>query len=172
MEQNFGPYLEIARIQSEMNKMFEVLLEMRDEGSGTDVNAWIPSVDVCEDSESLILRAELPGVPLESLRVTAVSGALVISGERTASKPPQNAKFHCMERNFGRFRRVIPLGLPINTREAIATIGNGLLEVRFRKVSNRRGEEVTVNVETEEPPHAERAISAQRGAARSRKEKR
>jgi HSP20 family protein len=170
MEQNFGPYLEIARIQSEMNKMFEVLLEMRDEGSGPDVNAWIPSVDVCEDSECLIVRAELPGVPLESLRVTAVSGALVVSGERTALQPPQNAKFHCMERSSGRFRRVIPLGLPINTREAVASLGNGLLEVRFPKVSNRRGEEVAIAVE-KEPAEAARAIAAQRGAPRSRKEK-
>lgn len=170
MEQNFGPYLEIARIQSEMNKMFEVLLEMRDEGGGPDVNAWIPSVDVCEDSESLILRAELPGVPLESLRVTAVSGAVVISGERTAANPPQHAKFHCMERNSGRFRRVIPMGLPINTRDAAATLANGLLEVRFRKVSNRRGEEVAINV-TEAPAQTDTAIAAQRGAPRSRKEK-
>ena len=164
MEQNFGPYLEIARIQSEMNKMFEVLLEMRDEGSGPDVTAWIPSVDVCEDSESLILRAELPGVPLESLRVTAVSGALVISGERTAAQPPQHAKFHCMERNSGRFRRVIPLGLPINTRDAVATIGNGMLEVRFPKVSNRRGEEVAINV-TVSPTQEVQAITTQSGPA-------
>lgn len=168
MEQNFGPYLEIARIQSEMNKMFEVLLEMRDEGSGPDVNAWIPSVDVCEDSESLILRAELPGVPIESLRVTAVSGALVISGDRTAIQPPQHAKFHCMERNSGRFRRVIPMGLPINTRDAIATLGNGMLEVRFRKVSNRRGEEVAINV-TVSPTQAVQTISTQPGPAHSAK---
>ena len=165
MEQNFGPYLEIARIQSEMNKMFEVLLEMRDDGSGPDVNAWIPSVDVCEDSEHLILRAELPGVPLESLKVTAVSGALVLSGERTVLKPPTHAKFHCMERNSGRFRRVIPLGLPINTRDAIATLTNGMLEVRFPKVSNRRGEEVAITVSpTQDETHA---IATQRGPIRS-----
>ncbi len=152
MEHSFGPYLEIARIQSEMNKMFEVLLDLRDE-AGPEVNAWIPSVDVCEDDESLIVRAELPGVPRASLRVAAVSGALVISGERTGGKPPQDVKFHCLERTFGRFRRVIPIGLPINTRDAHASLANGLLEVRFGKVSNRRGEEVPIPVhDAEEAP--------------------
>lgn len=150
MEQNFGPYLEIARIQSEMNKLFDVLLELKEDGSGGDVNAWIPSVDVCEDHDGLILRAELPGVPVESLKVSAVSGALVISGERSRNQPSTPVRFHCMERNFGRFRRVVPLGRPINTRGAHAALHNGVLTVVFPKVSNRRGEEVAIPVELKE----------------------
>jgi len=150
MEHSFGPYLEIARIQSEMNKMFEVLIDLKEGGAGPEVNAWIPSVDVCEDDGALILRAELPGVPGNTLKVAAVSGAVVITGERVSGKPPENVRFHCMERTFGRFRRVIPIGLPINTRDANATLKNGLLEVRFGKVFNRRGEEVPIPVHVAE----------------------
>lgn len=150
MEHSFGPYLEIARIQSEINKMFEVLLEFKDEGGGTNTNAWIPSVDVCEVKEELVLRAELPGVPANSVRLTALSGALVITGDRPRTQPGEDAKFHCMERSFGKFRRVIPLGLPINTRDARAILKNGILSVYFPKVSNRRGEEVVIPVATAE----------------------
>ncbi|MFQ5701610.1 MAG: Hsp20/alpha crystallin family protein [Acidobacteriota bacterium] len=150
MDQNFGPYLEIARIQSEMNKLFNVLLELRDESSEGGVDAWIPSVDVCEDERGLILRAEVPGVPSGSLKVTAVSGALVISGERARNRPPENVKFHCMERTYGKFRRVIPLGLPINSRGATAHLHDGVLEVCFPKVPNRRGEEVVIPVKVTE----------------------
>ena len=146
MEHSFGPYLEIARIQSEMNKMFEVLVEMKNEAGDTGSSSWIPSVDVCEDSEKLILRAELPGVPIDSVRVTAMSGALVITGNRPRTEPGDHAKFHCMERSFGKFRRVVPLGLPINTRDANAVLKNGILSVHFPKVSNRRGEEVEIPV--------------------------
>src|SRR5262245_40310088 len=78
MEHSFGPYLEIARIQSEMNKLFDVLLEMRDEvGGEANVHAWIPSVDVCQNGEGLVVRCELPGVPASSLKVTALGGALI-----------------------------------------------------------------------------------------------
>jgi HSP20 family protein len=150
MEHSFGPYLEIARIQSEMNKMFDVLVELKDEAADPDTNAWIPSVDVCEDKDRMILRAELPGVPRESVRLTALSGALVITGDRPKNQPAEQVKFHCMERSFGKFRRVIPLGLPINTRDATAILKNGILSVHFPKVSNRRGEEVVIPVATPE----------------------
>ena len=146
MENNFGPYLEIARIQSEMNKLFDVLLEMRDEGPESNVNAWIPSVDVCQDSHGLILRAELPGVPPSTLKLSALGGALIITGERQRTEPNGQVKFHCMERIPGKFRRVVPLGVPINTRDARAALRGGVLEVFFPKVPNRRGEEVSIPV--------------------------
>jgi HSP20 family protein len=146
MEHSFGPYLEIARIQSEMNKLFDVLLEMKDEAEGeSQANAWIPSVDVCQTEDGLILRAELPGVVVSSLKLSALGGALIIKGERPKSQP-KNVKFHCMERIGGKFRRVVPLGTPINTRDARATMRNGVLEVFFPRVSNRRGEEVVIPV--------------------------
>lgn len=147
MDHSFGPYLEIARIQSEMNKLFDVLLVMKDEGEGeSQVNAWIPNVDVCQNSDGLIVRAELPGVALESLKLSALGGALIIQGERPRTQAPPKAKFHCMERIGGKFRRVVPLGTPINTRDARAAISNGILEVFFPRVSNRRGEEVLIPV--------------------------
>ena len=146
MEHHFGPYLETARIQSEMNKLFDVLLEMRDEASESNVTSWIPSVDVCQNAEGLVLRAEVPGVPPQSMRISALGGALIITGERTRHQPKGEVKHHCVERTSGRFRRVVPLGLPINTRDASATLRDGVLEVFFPKVSNRRGEEVVIPI--------------------------
>jgi len=151
MEHSFGPYLEIARIQSEMNKLFDVLLVMRDEeGTEEFVNAWIPSVDVCRTSEGLVLRAELPGVPSKTLKLSALGGALIIMGERPRRQPAGQVKFHCMERVTGKFRRVVPLGVPINTRDARAILRHGVLEVFFPKVTNRRGEEVMIPVQSAE----------------------
>ncbi|HZI93649.1 MAG TPA: Hsp20/alpha crystallin family protein [Patescibacteria group bacterium] len=147
MEHSFGPYLEMARIQSEMNKLFDVLLEMRDEeGDESSVHQWIPSVDVIQTSEGLVVRCELPGVPAAKLKVTALGGALIVTGERPSHQPEGDVKFHCMERLSGRFRRVIPLGMPINTRDATAALKAGVLEVFFPKVPNRRGEEVVIPV--------------------------
>lgn len=147
MEHSFGPYLEIARIQSEMNKLFDVLLEMRDAaGDEPNVHSWIPSVDVCQTSKGLVVRCELPGVPAAGLRVSALGGALIVTGERPRHQAGGAVKFHCMERVSGRFRRVIPLGLPINTRDATAVLKEGVLEVFFPKVPNRRGEEVIIPV--------------------------
>jgi len=150
MEQDFGPYLEVARIQSEMNKLFNALLEMREAGGESSVNSWIPSVDVIQNIEGLVVRCDLPGVPLESLKLTALAGALVIVGERPRQQTEGQVKFTCMERTGGRFRRVVPLVMPINTRDASARLDEGVLEIFFPKVSNRRGEEVTIPITTPE----------------------
>src|SRR5262249_9758671 len=105
MEHSFGPYLEIARIQSEMNKLFDVLLVMKeDKEGGAQASAWIPSVDVCQTPDGLIVRAEVPGVPVETLKLSALGGALIIRGERPRTQPAGQAKFHCMERTGGKFR--------------------------------------------------------------------
>ena len=58
-------------------------------------------------------------------------------------------EFQLAERGFGPFRRVIQLGVPVNTRLAKATLNNGLLRICFPKVPNRRGEAVPIEVETE-----------------------
>src|SRR5262249_49363528 len=133
--------------QSEMNKLFDVLLEMRDgEGDEQGMHAWIPSVDMCQTSDGLVVRCELPGVPIDTLRVSALGGALIVMGERPRHQPAREVKFHGRERVSGRFRRVIPLGMPINTRDATGVLRKGVLEVFFPKVPNRRGEEVVIPI--------------------------
>ena len=150
MDQDFGPYLELARIQSEMNKLFDAVTEMRGGGPESTATSWVPSVDVCRTTEGLILRCDLPGVPSDKLRLTALGGALVISGERPRHQPQGKVKFTCVERTGGEFRRVIPLATSINTRGARATLRAGVLEVFFPNVSNRRGEEVVIPVQIPE----------------------
>ena len=150
MEQDFGPYLELARIQSEMNKLFDAVTEMRAGGPDSAASSWIPSVDVCRTEEGLYLRCDLPGVSQEGLRLTATGGALVIAGDRPRQHTEGRVKFTCVERTGGRFRRVIPLATSINTRGARATLRAGVLEVFFPNVSNRRGEEVVIPVQTAE----------------------
>jgi len=153
MDGNFGHFLEIARIQSEVNKLFDFLLQTRSaEGSGEQ--RWLPNVDVMETESEVVLRCEVPGVPREGLKLTAQGGALVIAGDKKPSHPGEKLKFHCMERAYGAFQRVIHLPPMINTREARACLKNGVLTVYFPKVLNRRGEEVVILIEEEEPVSA------------------
>jgi len=148
MDGNFGHFLEIARIQSEVNKLFDVILET--EGAeGDGAQRWLPNVDICECEDRLVVKCEVPGVTLQDLKVTAQGDALVISGDKAPIRPQSEAKFHCMERAYGQFRRVVHLPQQVNTREARATLNNGVLTILFPKVSNRRGEEVAIRIQEE-----------------------
>jgi len=146
MDGNFGHFLEIARIQSEVNKLFDVLLETRG-AEGDGVQKWLPNVDICETDALVIVRCEVPGVCREVLKVSAQGGALVISGEKAPSAGEGSVKFHCVERAYGQFRRLVHMPSQINTREARAVLDNGLLTIVFPKVPNRRGEEVQIPIQ-------------------------
>jgi len=149
MDGSFGHFLEIARIQSEVNKLFDVLVKCHTAG-GEGAQVWLPNVDVIETEGSVVVRCELPGVSREGLRACAQGTALVISGDKHPDAAPRNAKHHCVERASGPFRRVVHLPPMVNTREARGSLENGVLTITFPKVANRRGEEVVIPIHEED----------------------
>jgi HSP20 family protein len=147
MTRSFGPLLEVARIQSEINRLFDNLLDL---GAGEkDGTTWIPNVDILESDDTLTVKVELPGVGLEDLDLEVTSGNITIQGSKPRPGLSGQVEFLLAERSFGAFRRVIQLGVPVNTRQAKATLKNGLLRICFPKVPNRRGEAVPIEVEGE-----------------------
>ena len=141
-----GPTLEIARIQSEINRLFESLLELRQAGDAAQP-VLMPNTDIVNGPDTLTLLVELPGVALADLELTADGGNITIEGEKKpVSLPGELKEGHCVERAFGRFRRVISLNYPINTHRAEAQLRHGLLTIVFPKVENRRGGAVPIPV--------------------------
>lgn len=146
MRNLLGPFLEVARIQSEINHLFESLRDL--EHPSRTGGGWIPNVDILETAEELVVKAELPGVEPDDLRVTVGGGELAFEGRRRDPSHADGDVVHLEERQHGEFRRTVVLGVPVNTRNAEAVLVDGLLRVRFPKVPNRRGERVAVEVTT------------------------
>ena len=144
MTKTIGPFLEVARIQSEINQLFDNLSDL--EQTAADGGGWIPNVDVIETSDELLVHAELPGVAADGLSVTVGGGHLHLQGTKPDRDAREGEVARSADRRFGRFRRSIHLGVAVNTRLAEATLANGLLRVRFPKVPNRRGEVVAIEV--------------------------
>lgn len=140
----FGPLLEVARIQSEINRLFNNLLDLG--VPGQESGAWIPNADILETPDDLVVMVELPGVEAADLALSVHGGNVILRGDKRKSDPDGSPRFHAAERPFGRFRRVINLGVPVNTHRAEAKLEHGLLRIRFPKVPNRRGQEVPIEV--------------------------
>src|SRR4030095_515155 len=66
---------------------------------------WSPEIDISEDDHGYLLKADLPEMKKEDVRVTVEDGILSVSGERKIEKEDQKKKFHRIERSFGTFRR-------------------------------------------------------------------
>lgn len=145
MTDTLGPLMEVARIQSEINRLFENLSSLGGDETGS---SWMPNADILETAEDLVLRIELPGVEPADLALSVHGGDIIIRGEKHRAEHLSDHVQVETERAFGPFRRVIHLGVPVNTRQAEASLVDGLLTIRFPKVPNRRGEEVPIEVST------------------------
>lgn len=146
LQKTMGSMLEIARIQSEINRLFENLLELKQPGDETG-HSWMPNMDIIDGAESLTVLVELPGVAAEDLELQADGGDIVIRGEKKQTfASGDETRFHCLERGYGRFQRVVSLNYPVNTHRAVAELRSGVLRLVFPKVPNRRGGAVSIPV--------------------------
>ncbi len=141
------PLTAMSLLQREINQLFERLAEI-DRSEGTVAGEWSPSVDVYESRGKLVLVAEVPGLPPESVRVVVRDRELVISGERRERRPSVGiAAFLCMERPSGRFERTIPLDVAVDVKQAAARLEGGLLTVTLPRLKDRRGRETAIPIE-------------------------
>ena len=146
MTKGLGSMLEVARIQSEINRLFDNLLTL--DAGGKESGSWIPLADIVESEDTLVVTIELPGVASSDLDIATHGGDVILSGEKVRPETAGSPRAHVAERAYGRFRRVIHLGVPVNTHKAEAVLADGTLRIKFPKVPNRRGEEVAIKVAT------------------------
>ena len=142
-------HLDLAVLQREVNMLLERLADFDRSSSGD--GEWIPGVDVYECRGKLVIAAEVPGIPPDSLRVSFRDRHLVITGERRERRPQASvASFHCVERPQGRFTRIILIDVAVDIQLAEAHAAGGVLTVTIPRVRDRRGREITIPVQREE----------------------
>lgn len=90
---------------------------------------WMPQIEVLKSNGDLMVKADLPGLTKDDVKVELTDEALTISGERKEEKEEKREGFYRSERNYGRFYRQIPLPEGVKTDKANATFRNGVLEV-------------------------------------------
>lgn len=146
---SIGPFVEISRIQSEINRLFDNLLELKNQGAEAG-GEWLPTADVYETDDELVVKFEVPGVTLQDVSLAVNGNNLILRGEKKRSEAAKSAKYHCMERGFGKFKRVVHIASPVNTHQATTELVEGVLKITFPRVPNRRGDEVPIRIRDKE----------------------
>jgi HSP20 family protein len=139
--------LELQRLRDRVGRLFSALQEATVADDPLASETWAPPVDLCETSNFIVLRVELPGLTGEHIKIGATNTQLRIWGEKKRSKPRNRIVSHlCSERSYGRFSRIVPLRWAVNVQEATAELANGILTVCFPKMEDRRGMEFKIPV--------------------------
>ncbi len=102
--------------------------------SGEGTVQWIPPVDVHEESDRFVVRADLPGLEPKDIQITAENGVLTLSGDRRLERRADQKGFSRLERVAGRFLRRFTLPDNVQTDNIRARHLNGVLEVTIPKV--------------------------------------
>jgi HSP20 family protein len=125
----------LAGFQDELDQLFE-----------SPLTAWSPALDVREDKDNFVIRAELPGLKREDIDVSLQDGALVISGERTDEKVEEGVEVHRQERYYGKFQRALTLPAPVAADKIKAQYKDGVLTVTLPKTEEAKPKKIDVSV--------------------------
>lgn len=106
---------------------------------------WNPAVDIEETDKEYIVKADLPEVKKENVKVNFENGLLTLEGERTMETEEKKNRFHKVERSYGKFVRRFAMPTEVDAEHVVATFKDGVLTVRLPKtVVTRKAIEVKV----------------------------
>jgi HSP20 family protein len=107
---------------------------------------WAPTVDIVETPEEFQIKAELPEVKKEDVKVSVDNGVIRIEGERKQDKEEKGKKYHRIERSYGSFLRTFTLPDNVDESKVQAEFKDGVLNVRLRKADKAKPKSIEVKV--------------------------
>jgi len=107
---------------------------------------WSPEVDISEDDHGYLLKADLPEMKKDDVKVTVEDGILSVSGERRGEKEDPKRKFHRIERCFGTFRRSFTLPEDTDSTKVTAEFRDGVLKVHLPTTTTVKSKATEVKV--------------------------
>ena len=108
---------------------------------------WAPRVDIAETDKAFVIKAEIPEVNKEDVKVTVDNGVLTIRGERKQEKEEEGKKFHRIERFYGSFTRTFTLPDNVDETKVTASFTDGMLNLQIPKTEKAKPRAIEVRVE-------------------------
>jgi HSP20 family protein len=142
----WGPFRELENIQTRLNRFFNETPFQQAEGDAGFFADWAPPVDVEETDKEFVIKAELPEVRKENVKVELLGRVLTIEGERQQEKEEKGKKFHKVERSYGRFVRQFTLPREVEEAKIQAELKDGVLNVHLPKTAAAKPTAVEVKV--------------------------
>jgi len=134
----------LSDLREEIGRLFEAPFSELARTSQL-LSGWTPAIDMHEDKDNVIVKAELPGMKKEDIDVSLHDGMLSISGERKSEKEFENAEVYRAERFVGRFQRSLTLPAPVAADKVKAQYKDGVLTITLPKTEEAKPKHIDVN---------------------------
>ena len=139
---NFG---RLSNLRDEIDRLFDSPLTELTRTSQL-LSGWTPALDVFEEKDNFVVKAELPGMKKEDIEVSFHAGSLSISGERKSETQHEDAEVYRAERFFGRFQRTVTLPAAVAADKVKAAYKDGVLTVTLPKTEEAKPKQIDVSI--------------------------
>lgn len=148
------PFMDLTRWERDMDRIMEDFFDRRMRPWWPE--RWLrrevmeleaPAVDLFEDKNDIVVKAELPGMEKENVEVKLTDHMLTIKGEKKKEEEIKEENYYRSERSYGSFIRTLELPADVHADKVKASFKNGVLEVRLPKTEEAKTKEIKVKVE-------------------------
>jgi HSP20 family protein len=136
----WDPFTSLAEIHDEMNRLFGA------SPRNSFAVAFNPAVDIAVEKDSVVVKADLPGLTKDDVSVTLQDNYLTIRGEKKQETEQKETNYFLSERAYGSFARTIELPLAVDANKIEARFKDGVLQVTLPKTEEAKPKQIEVKV--------------------------
>ncbi len=137
------PFSDLVSLRDDMDRFFETFFGQHPEGRE---GFWTPIVDIEESNGNILVKAEIPGMEKDEIKVSVRDNMLTISGERKQEIETKDKTFHRIERSYGKFSRTITLPSEVNADKVKAAYKDGVLNIILPKPESVKPKQIEVEI--------------------------
>jgi HSP20 family protein len=142
-----APFREFERMRGDMDRFWDSFSEGGLRKRTEEGEEWLPSLDVGETKNELVVKAEVPGMDAKDIDVSLSDGMLTIKGEKKQGREEKEADYHLVERSYGAFTRFIQLPTEVQSDKISASYKNGILKITLPKSEEAKKKEIKIIVD-------------------------
>ena len=142
----WNPGRELEEMSDRLNRVLTRGARGRNENEAMTVADWIPLVDISETTAEYVIKAEIPEVKKEDVKVTLEHGVLTVQGIRRQEAEEKGKKYHRVERSYGSFVRRFSLPDLVDAAQVQAVFKDGILMLHLPKSEKAKPKAIEVKV--------------------------
>jgi HSP20 family protein len=142
----WDPLRELDDLSSRLSRVFAQPLSARLAGEGDTFADWAPAIDVQETDSEYLVKADLPEVKKDDVKISVQEGVLAVEGERQQEKQEKGKTFHRIERSYGKFVRRLSVPTDVDQQKVSAEFKDGVLNVHLPKSPSAKPRTIDIKV--------------------------
>ncbi len=141
------PFRDIERMRREMDRLLDSFLEGGIRRRGEEMEEWLPSLDVAETKNEIVVKSEVPGMDAKDIDISLSDGILTIKGEKKQEKDEKEENYHLVERSYGSLTRSIQIPTKVQGDKIQTSYKNGVLSIVLPKSEEAKKKAIKIKVE-------------------------